>query len=79
MPKFYKHFMRAYIRETKQDKNYVSTHVFKSVIESDCTITSTRELRDGSAQNFGVFFSMLCMYISCVDLCVHVFMNPMLS
>ena len=23
--------------------------------------------------------SVMCMYISCVDLCVHVFMNPMMS
>ena len=23
--------------------------------------------------------SIMCMHISCVDLCVHVFMNPMLS
>ena len=25
------------------------------------------------------FFSVMCMHISCVDLCAHVFMNPMLS
>ena len=26
-----------------------------------------------------IFSPIMCMYISCVDLCVHVFMNPMLS